>query len=85
MQPDALQRAWVAQAQQDAERGVIACRVCKAHTGLDASMTVWRNGLLVFAICDRCTTQHSITMTPTEHGIEVRAQRELPLIIGGAR
>jgi hypothetical protein len=47
-------RAWVQQAQLDAERGVIACRMCQRHAGLDETTTLWRNGQLVFALCDRC-------------------------------
>lgn len=45
-------RAWVQQAQLDAERGVIACRMCQRHAGLDETTTLWRNGHLVFALCD---------------------------------
>jgi hypothetical protein len=35
MSPDDLTRAWVRQAQLDAERGVIACRMCSRHASLD--------------------------------------------------
>jgi hypothetical protein len=55
MDADALQRAWVAQAQADAERGVVACRMCRWQAPLDEALTLWRNGVLVFAVCDRCT------------------------------
>ncbi len=80
-----LQRAWVQQAQVDAERGVIACRLCKRHAELDESTTLWRNGLLVFALCDRCAQANDVRFTPTETGVEVRAKRRGPLIVGGAR
>ena len=30
------------QAQLDAERGVIACRMCQRHAGLDETTTLWR-------------------------------------------
>ena len=33
-------RAWVQQAQLDAERGVIACRMCQRHAGLDEATTL---------------------------------------------
>ena len=53
MTPDALSRAWAKQAQLDAERGVVACRMCRQEAGLDETTTLWRNGQLVFALCDR--------------------------------
>lgn len=77
------QRAWVQQAQLDAERGVIACRMCKRQTGLDQTTTLWRNGQLVFALCDRCAASHDVLFTPTEAGVEVRAKRRGPVIVGG--
>ncbi len=76
-------RAWVQQAQLDAERGVIACRMCQRHAGLDETTTLWRNGLLVFALCDRCASCHDVVFSPTEAGVEVRARRRGPLVIGG--
>ena len=77
------QRAWVQQAQLDAERGVIACRMCQRHAGLDETTTLWRNGQLVFALCDRCSASHDVVFSPAEAGIEVRARRRAPLVIGG--
>lgn len=86
MDRDDLQRAWVRQAQLDAERGVVACRMCKARVGLDEVMTLWRNGALVFAICDRCAATHEVVMRPTDAGIEIRGRARNPLIVsGGAR
>lgn len=76
-------RAWVQQAQFDAERGVIACRMCQRHAGLDETTTLWRNGLLVFALCDRCAASHDVVFSPTQAGVEVRAKRRGPLVIGG--
>jgi len=71
------------QAQLDAERGVIACRMCKCRAGLDETTTLWRNGLLVFALCDRCASSHDVVFSPTETGIAVCAKRRGPLILGG--
>lgn len=76
-------RAWVQQAQRDAERGVIACRMCKRHAALDETTTLWRNGLLVFALCDPCAASHDVVFSPTEAGVEVRAKRRGPLVLGG--
>ena len=84
MTRDELQRAWVQQAHLDAERGVIACRMCRRKASLDRATTLWRNGELVFAVCDRCAGAHDILMRPTEAGIEVRARRRAPLVLGGA-
>lgn len=83
MDGDALQRAWVAQAQADADRGVIECRVCKRQSPLDATITLWRNGTLVFALCDRCSGSHGIAIRPTEAGIEVRGVSRGPLVVRG--
>jgi hypothetical protein len=85
MTPEELQRAWVRQAQADAEHGVIECRMCKHRSGLDETTTLWRNGMLVFALCDRCAGSHDIAFSPTEVGVEVRARRRGPLIVGGHR
>lgn len=79
-----LQRAWFRQAQLDAERGVIECRMCHHRVGLDEAITLWRNGTLVFAVCDGCAASHDILLAPTEAGIEVRARRREPVIVGEA-
>jgi len=79
-----LQRAWVRQAQLDAERGMIECRMCRQRVGLDEAVTLWRNGILVFAICDRCAACHDILLTPAEAGIEVRGRRREPFLVGEA-
>ena len=84
MTRDELQRAWVQQALLDAERGVIECRMCRRKAGLDKATTLWRNGALVCAVCDRCAGAHDILMRPTEAGIEVRARQRAPLILGVA-
>lgn len=76
-------RAWVQQAQLDAERGVIACRMCQRHAGLDETTTLWRHGQLVFALCDCCAASHDVVLSPTEAGVEVRARRRTPLVVGG--
>jgi hypothetical protein len=78
-----LQRAWVQQAQADAERGVIECRMCRRRAGLEDTTTLWRNGLLVFALCDRCSASHEVVFSPSEAGVEVRARRRGLLVLGG--
>ena len=74
---------WVQQAQADAERGVIECRMCRKHASLDETTTLWRNGILVFALCDRCAASHDVVFSPSEAGVEVRARRRVPVVIGG--
>lgn len=81
MRPGDLNRAWVQQAQVDAERGVIECRMCRRPSGLDETVTLWRNGALVFALCDHCAKEHDILLRPTEAGLEVRARPRSPLIV----
>jgi hypothetical protein len=83
MEADALQRAWVAQAQADADRGVIVCRVCRAPAPLDEALTVWRNGVLAFAVCDGCTARSDVLIRRTDAGLEIRARARGPLIVGG--
>jgi len=73
MKASELTEAWVRQAQYDAERGVIECRVCRQTRGLDETTTLWRNGLLVFALCDRCVQRSDLLMRSTERGLELRA------------
>ena len=83
MNEDLMQRAWLKQAQLDAARGVIACRMCKALQGLEETTTLWRNGVLVFAVCDSCAHRHDIVMSPVETGIEVRARARGPIVLRG--
>ena len=84
MRADDLGRAWARQAQLDAEHGVLECRMCRRRSGLDETLTIWRDGALVFAVCDRCSTSHDVLLTPTEAGVEVRARRRGVLVVGGA-
>ena len=69
-----LNQAWVKQAQIDAECGVIECRICRRREGLDKTITLWRNGVLVFAVCDGCAGDHDILIRPRSAGLEVRAR-----------
>jgi hypothetical protein len=78
-----LNAAWVRQAQLDADRGVIECRVCHAKGSLADTITLWRNAVLVFAACHRCTSNHDILLRPTERGLEVRAHPRYPLVVRG--
>lgn len=81
--PADLHRAWLQQAQLDADRGVIECRLCRRRAGLEATTTLWRNGLLVFALCDACAGSNDIVFRPTDAGVEVRARRRGPLVVQG--
>ena len=85
MEPADLQAAWVRQAQLDAERGVIECRICRQRSGLDRTITVWRDGALVFAVCDECGSNHDVLIRPTDAGLEVRANARRPLVVGALR
>jgi hypothetical protein len=79
-----LNAAWVKQAQLDADRGVIECRICRAQASLADTITLWRNGVLVFASCHRCMSFHDILMRPTSCGLEVRAHPRYPLVVASA-
>jgi hypothetical protein len=82
MTPSELHSAWLREVEADAERGVIQCRICKAKGPLDAALSLWRNGRLVFAVCDGCAGSHEVVMSPVERGIEVRARSRTPIVIG---
>lgn len=84
MEPSDLQRAWIRQAQLDAERGVIECRVCRTRAELDQVVTVWRNGVLAFALCDACGLAHEVVLRPVEAGLEIRARPRQPIVLTGA-
>jgi len=61
-----------------AELGKMRCRCCRQVAELDRALTVWRNGQLVFGVCDGCTASQVIVIGTTERGIVVqRAQRAL--------
>lgn len=84
MDTDALHRAWVRQAQADADRGVLECRMCRRQGPLEEAVTLWRNGLLLFAVCERCARSHDVVMRPTDAGIEIRAKSRVLIVRGGA-
>jgi len=81
MQSESLHNTWFRQAQLDADRGVIECRICRRRQGLDETITLWRNGILVFAVCDRCAGSHDVLLHPTEAGLEVRARQRSPMVV----
>jgi hypothetical protein len=83
MEAREIHAAWARQAQLDAERGVIECRMCRRRSGLDETVTLWRNGVLVFAVCDWCSGSHDVLLTPTDAGVEVRAERRGPIVVRG--
>ena len=65
-------RAWVQQAQLDAERGVIACRMCQRHAGLTRPPRSGATASWSSRFCDRCAASHDVVFSPTEAGVEVR-------------
>ena len=83
MDADALHRAWLDQACADADRGVIECRMCRRRGALEEALTLWRNGVLVFAVCDHCARSYDVVVRPTDAGIEVRGRARGPLIVRG--
>ena len=83
MDADTLRRAWVEQACADADRGVLECRMCRRRGPLDEALSVWRNGVLVFALCDPCARTNDVSIRATDGGIEVRGRARGPLIVRG--
>jgi len=83
-----LSRTWAAQAQALAEQGFVECRMCRRREDLAGALQLWRNGEIVYAICERCAACSDILITPTERGVEVRGKRRRPYVLvpvhGGA-
>jgi hypothetical protein len=73
----------VEQACADADRGVLECRMCRRRGPLEEALSVWRNGILVFAVCDRCSRSNDVSIQATKAGIEVRGRARGPLIVRG--
>ncbi len=82
MTPAELNAAWVREAQLDADRGLIECRVCRAKGDLARAVTLWMNGTLLFAVCESCRAEHEIVMRPIERGVEIKARTRGPLMVG---
>jgi hypothetical protein len=78
-----LHESWVAQAQADAERDILECRMCRRKGPLDDALTIWRNGTIVFGVCDGCCASHDVLLRTAERGLEVRGISRRPLIVGG--
>jgi hypothetical protein len=83
MVADALQRAWVAQACADADRGVLECRLCRRRGPVEGALSLWRNGVLVFALCERCAGTSDVLIRATDAGIEVKARARGALVVRG--
>lgn len=81
MDREMLATAWAAQAQALAEQGIVACRMCQRREDLAGALQIWRNGILVYAICVRCAGSHDVLITPSDQGIEVRARRRQPYVL----
>lgn len=79
-----ISEAWAAQAQALAERGVVECRMCRRHEDLEGALQLWRNGVIVYAICESCSGTHDILITPTERGTEIRAKRRRPILLSSS-
>lgn len=74
-------RLWAEEAQREAEREVLTCRVCKRSGPINAGITIWRDGSIIYGICDYCLHRSEFLITPTERGIEVRGRSRGPIII----
>jgi hypothetical protein len=59
----------------DATRGVIECCACRRSRRLDEAFTLWRAGVVVFAVCEQCLVTHDLVIRPTDAGIQMRVVR----------
>lgn len=73
---------WAQQAQREADVDLLCCRVCKKTGPIDKAITIWRDGQIIYGICDGCLNTNEFLITPTERGIEVRGRSRGPIIVG---
>ncbi len=72
---------WAEQAQREAEQEILTCRVCKQPGPVNEGITIWRDGKILYGICDSCLCRSEFLITPTERGIEVRGKIRSPIIV----
>ena len=58
----------------DADFATITCKTCKRLAKVDDSITVYKGGENVFAVCSRCASWFEIAIRPTDTGVNVRAK-----------
>lgn len=75
-------RLWAEQAQREAHQDLLTCRVCKQTGSIDEAITIWRDGKILYGICDNCLAGFEFLITPTERGIEVRGKSRGSIIVG---
>ena len=73
---------WADQAQREAKLELLSCRVCKQIGPIDQAITIWRDGEILYGICDGCLDSSEFLITSTERGIEVRGRRRRPITVG---
>lgn len=73
---------WAEQAQREAGVDLLTCRVCKETGPINEAITIWRDGRILYGICDECLHVSEFLITPTERGIEVRGKSRGPIIVG---
>jgi hypothetical protein len=55
--------------------------MCRRYGPLEDAITLWRNGVLLFAVCGRCCQHTDVLMRPTDAGVEIRGRARDPLIV----
>ena len=73
------------EAQDLAEKGQIRCTPCKEVSPLAPSLTVWKDGMIAFAICRPCIergVEASFRRSPEGYQITFKEPRGGPIIIG---
>lgn len=76
MTAEEFARTWAHVAQIEAEQGILTCRVCKQQGPVEEAITIWRNGAVLYGICDRCLQTSIFHIEPTARGVEVRGIRK---------
>jgi hypothetical protein len=73
------------EAQDLAEKGMVRCGACKEVHPLGPSLTVWKDGVIAFALCRPCIergVEAVFRRSPEGYQIVFKEPRSAPLIIG---
>ncbi len=73
--PAEAQRS-VAEVLELADKGQGKCRVCKKIGPLGKFLTCWKDGHIVFAICEDCMGSSVIVMERVSAGYKIKASRK---------
>jgi len=75
------------EAQELADKGMVRCGACKEVHALPPSLTVWKDGVIAFALCRPCIeigVEASFRRSPEGYLITFKKPKDGPIIIRSA-